>query len=630
MMLSPVRAAAVLLCLLGVADVARAYLPAGVPIWQTCLVAGFIVAADAVSSRRGASRGDRAAVATLLVLLAFIYVKHSRSLDADGVHYFAYLRSLMADRDLDLANDYVHLGAEMTGPNVLPIGAPLTWGIVVAPIFWLSRIFGGATVTGTEPAFVALACFVTIALGACGLLALYRELHAYASPLAACLACVVVLWGSPLRFYLRVLPSFAHGIEFCAAVAVLVTTRKLAEAEPASGRSAFAAGLACGWVFLVRSQDGLLLVCPAVALVSRWLSDRRNTSLVRDGAFVLAGFSALAWIQCATWRVMFGQFILIPHKAIHGDAFLPGAGPRWLDVLLSDRGGLIPSYPALGLALLGLLFFAPRRPSFAIASFVGFVLMWRVNASIFDWWQVRRFMGLVPFLSFGLIPWTARLSRAGLLISAVTATAFLQYDLALDTVRTNPGESAPVSIVLREATDATVEMAYECIESVAPRVAVALLRGYTGESLLTEAVSVMNLAEARALRLPTRAKGLSAPEAEDGRLARWAGPEARIFLALAGTGGELRLSFDVRSIETERPQTVRVSMNDRPLGETEVPPTWTTLRFIVPESVWREGTNEIVLSFGRNPIFRQVRGQGPREPRSAAISQITIHTDPRR
>ena len=85
-----------------------------------------------------------------------------------------------------------------------------------------------------------------------------------------CSPCCCVWFGSPLRFYMRVLPSFAHAIEFFAAVLVLVASRRLRE----TGSPAWAvkAGLACGLVYLVRSQDGLLLVVPAdirVRLVAR-------------------------------------------------------------------------------------------------------------------------------------------------------------------------------------------------------------------------------------------------------------------------------------------------------------------------------------------------------------------------
>ena len=49
----------------------------------------------------------------VLALAAFLlptYVDHSRSIESDGVHYYTYLRSVLFDFDLDLANDYRLLG----------------------------------------------------------------------------------------------------------------------------------------------------------------------------------------------------------------------------------------------------------------------------------------------------------------------------------------------------------------------------------------------------------------------------------------------------------------------------------------------------------------------------------------
>ncbi|MEO8500026.1 MAG: hypothetical protein ABI565_03870, partial [Vicinamibacteria bacterium] len=89
--------------------------------------------------------------------------------------------------------------------------------------------------------------------------------------------------------------------------------------------------------------------------------------------------------------------------------------------------------------------------------------------------------------------------------------------------------------------------------------------------------------------------------------------------------GELRISFEIRSIETETPQKFEVEVNGRSLGFQEIAPTWQTARFVLPAEGWHQGTNEIVLKFEQAPLFFRVRGYGARAYRSAAIRKITFH-----
>lgn len=614
------------------ADLARPYLEPGIPVWQVALFGAWLAVVDAEWRARGTSRADRGAIAALLLFVGVVYLRHSRSLDADGLHYFAHLRSWMADFDTDLANDYSLLGVDPTTRNVLPVGAPLVWGLLVAPLFWLSHAgvalantFGLAidVPLGTEPAFVAAACLVSIAAAACGLLLLYGELRSVTSPLGSLTVVALILWGTPLRFYMRVLPSFAHAIEFLGAVGVLYFARRLR--DQGSGRIAFATGLACALTFLARSQDGLLLLVPLMFLLNRAATGRRPAEAVRAGVSVVAGFCALAWFQSAIWLAMFGTPVLVPHKLLHGEAFVLQDGPRWLDVLFSERGGLLASHPFLVVALVGLAWMARREGAWVAAGVVVFVAMWRVNASIFDWWQVRRFTGVLPLLALGLVPFASALSRSGWIPCAAIALLALRYDVALDRLRTNPGVTAPVRAVVTETADGLVEDLYRLVEPLAPGAAVAALEGYLDQHTADGGAESFDLGDGRWGRLPRPARGFSKPEAEDGRVARWvSGREARVFLPLA-SAGELRIVIEVRSIETVLPQRFAASLNGIPLGAHDIGPVWTTARFIVPSGAARSGTNELVLNFERAPIFYQVRSREPREPRSAAIARILVH-----
>jgi hypothetical protein len=608
------------------ADLLRPYLEPGIPVFQAtlALVALAVLWQNRLVTLRAG--GERWALFTLAILFALLYLRHPRSLDADGVHYFTYARSLIGDRDLDVENDFALLGHASHALNVLPIGAPLVWCVLLVPLYIAGSLSGalfGYTITGAEPAFIAAACLTSIAFGCAGLFLLYRELRTFVAPVVSLLTILLLWFGTPLRFYMRVLPSFAHAIEFFAGVLVLVASRRLR--ERADWRSGFLAGLACGLVYLVRTQDGLLLIVPTIFAFDAWLGHRRFALLIRHWAGILLGFAALAWIQSAVWVTMFGTPFLVPHKLIHGAAFTAPT-PHYLEMLFSDRGGLFASHPITFLGLILLPWAFRRNPAWAAAAFLGMTLQWLLNSSLFDWYQVRRFTGTLPLISVGLAVLARPLSRAGLAVCAVLLVLVHQYDVAIDSLRPLPGRPVPIQAALSETADSIVSPVYDGMERVWPSLSVAFLEGYTGSALRPGGRSDLDLAQdGWWMRLPWPARRFSEVETEDGSLCRFVdGREARLWLPLRGRG-ELRLSFEIRAMETETPQTFEVEVNGQVLGRQEIAPSWQTVRFILPASVWKEGTNEVVLRFEHAVHFFRTRGTGPRVFRAAAVRRITIH-----
>jgi hypothetical protein len=221
---------------------------------------------------------------------------------------------------------------------------------------------------------------------------------------------------------------------------------------------------------------------------------------------------------------------------------------------------------------------------------------------------------------------TPRIARAGVLVAAILLLVVHQYDVAIDSLRPLPGAPVPVQAALRETADSIAVPIYDGLEVLSPKVAVGFLEGYTGSPLLITGRSDLDLGRnAWWMRLPRPARRFSQVETEDGPLCRFVdGREARLWLPLRGQG-ELRISFEIRAIETETPQRFEVEVNGRSLGRQEIAPSWQTVRFVLPETVWHEGTNEIVLKFEQAPLFFKLRGYGARAYRAAAIRKITFH-----
>lgn len=612
---------AVAVCVLGLAalDLARPYLGTGLRPWQWALGIGAVV--GVWFWRRDV---PMAALAALLIPVA---VDHSRNLESDGIHYYSYLRSLLFDQDLDLANDYGLLGwHDPAHHNVLPVGPAVLWSpfvLVVHAGREAARLFGFGPPNGAEPVYQAAACLGSVVYGSLGLFLLLGTLRRFLPPWVAFFTTLLSWVGSPLRFYLDVLPCLAHVIEFAAAVLVLHTTWALRDGR--TPLRAAAAGAACGLVFLARSQDGLLLLVPLVALGAGLRTDPRGT--LRLASLLGIAFVLVATPQMAVWQAMFGKPVLVPHTALHGSTFMRLTEPELVGTLVSPRGGLFLSYPALFLAVLGLAPLARREPRYAVSVFVVFLAMWYVNATVFDWYQVRRYTGVVPLLAPALAVWVGVLARRTWLLPALAAFLAFRYDLAVDSLRGQPGDPAPPAAVAHRLASDGARDAYRWSHTVLPGTAASLLGAVTGRVTDPRAGIHIDLSRDPLPRLPEPARHLSAVTMEDGRPCRWVTErETRLFVPLSHPEA-LTIDVDLRALETEEPQAVEALWNDTPVGRADLPPAWVTRRFHVPRAVVRPGTNILVLRFDRGPIYRRVRGVGPRQVRPAALTSVTVGTE---
>ena len=608
-------------------DLLRAYTGPSLAPAQWAAGAAAVVALWSVLGERDLRPRERLPWVALAAMLVPTYVGHARQLDlGDSIHYYTYLRSLLFDHDLDLANDYTLLGW-YPQTDVLPVGAPLLWSPLVVLVHLgrhAARLFGLGPPTGAEPIYQAAVCQATLLYGTTGLFLLMHTLRRWVGPAAAFWATVLAWVGSPVRFYLSVLPGLAHGVEFFAAVLVLRAYLSLRE-RPDLAR-ALRAGAACGLVFLTRSQDGLLLGLPGIELAWRWLSGPGRKRYALATLALVAAFTLVALPQIAVWQAMFGTPLLVPHERLHGAGFLHREHPELFGTLISPRGGLFTSYPAMLLAVAGLLALAFRDPRYVLASLPVILAGWYVNAIVFDWYQVRRFTGAVPLLAPGLAVALVPVARAGVIVCALLAFLVLRYDMAVDALRSTPGDPAPVRAVISQAADGLAAGTYDVLNRVSPRAATRLLGAYTGQPLLEGEVTTVDLGgEPALLRLPVPARHVSAPGVEDGVASRWVNDrEARLFLPMAWDGAVI-VTLRARALETAEPQFMDVSWNDVPVGRAEMRPEWADYRFHVPASAVAPGTNVLVLRFDRGPVYHRVRGEGPREVRPAALSTLTLH-----
>lgn len=585
----------------------------------------------AVLRERGRSFREALPWLALFAFLIPTYVQHSRDMESDGIHYYAYLRSVVFDGDLDLRNEYAMLGwANTAHRNVLPVGAAILWSPLILIVHLgreAARLFGAGPPTGVEPVYQGAACLATFAYGAAGLCLLCGALRRWVPAAAAFWATVLCWVGSPLRFYLSVLPGFAHGAEFFAAVLVLRAYLALRD-RPDTRRAAWA-GAACGLLFLVRSQDGIVLLLPALELAWRAFRGPDRRGPARAALIMIAAFAVTALPQVLVWQAMFGVPVLIPHKVLHGADFMHLDRPELWGTLFSPRGGLFLNYPAMLLAAVGLVVLALRDRRYVAAILPVLLAGWYVNSTVFDWYHVRRFTGMVPLLAPGLACLVAPVARTGPILPALLAFLVLRYDLAVDSLRALPGEPVTARAACGEVRRSLAADAYGLIEPASPRAAVRVLGALTGEPILDDPATTIDMGgDPAVLRVPLRARNFSDPETEDGVRCRWVRDrDARLFIPLSRASA-VTVTIRARALETVEPQFMELDWNGTTAGRQPMTTAWTDYAFAVPEPAVREGTNELVLRFDRAPLFRRVRGRGPHEVRPAAIASITLEWTP--
>jgi len=625
-------ALAAVLTLLVALDLARPYAGPGLRPWQFGAGALAVAVLAAVLRARDGGGRPRWPVLALAALLIPTYVDHTRRIEiGDPVSYYSSLRSVLFDGDLRLANDYTLLGwGGHESENLQAIGAPVFWSPFVVVVHLgreAVRLFGLPAPDGTEPVYAATVALASFAYGVAGLFVLMAALGRFVPPAAAFWTTVLCWIGSPLRFYLSVMPAMAHAPEFFAAALVLWTYLRLRDATARAdvGRAAAWCGVACGLAFLARSQDGLLLLLPGIELLRRLRAAADRRTAARAVVALGIAFAVAALPQILAWQAMFGRPLLVPHQRLHGESFMSLAHPRLLDALVDARGGLFLTHPLTLVAVVGLLVLLRRDPRYVGAAVPIVLAMWYVNASVFDWYHVRRYTGIVPLLAPGLAVVIAPLARAALPMAVMALLAW-RYDLAVDGLRPLPGVAVPVRSALARVADDLAVGTYRILEPRMPGAAVRLLAAYTGERLLEANSSHVDLGTDEVLlRIPEAARHLSEPTFEDGVAARWVTDrDARLALPIDAPEG-LVLRLRVRALETPEPQAMEVLWNGISVGRSEMAPAWTEYRFDVPPQAMRRGTNVIELRFDRAPIYHRVRGQGPREVRPAALSLLTLN-----
>jgi hypothetical protein len=361
---------------------------------------------------------------------------------SDEIQYFSYLRSLWFDRDVSFENEYRHFFEQNIGrgegfhatfleqytdagrrPSFATIGSAVLWSpfylagdaiarLSGAPADGFSRPYVGAVAYGS-----AVYGFVAVLLS----IAAARRLVG-----AGLLAGVLVLIGTPLLFYMYVSPPYSHACSAFAVALFVTVWLRVREAWTAGG--AIALGLAGALMAMVREQDAILAVGPALDLTMHAVRSGRIGASMLAAASGGAAFVVGLLPQLLAYKALNGHYgpsRLVTRK-------MTWTAPHALEVLLSPNHGFFIWTPLAAIAIAGLVLLAFRGRGgarrIAACGLLMVAVQVYVSGSVESWtvagaFGQRRFVALTVLLTIGLaaclqaVPRTALRPAAGIALA---------------------------------------------------------------------------------------------------------------------------------------------------------------------------------------------------------------------
>ena len=575
-------------------------------------------------------------LSVLFVLGVALQLQLGARLQSDGFYYYAYLRSLVFDRDVNFTNDYrmIGLGDKPHLFTPTPTGyAQSAWtigpAIVWSPFFAAGHVVAttlaarGAAVStdGTAYPYRQAVCIAGLFYGLLGSWFTFRLGAVFFDRRLAAAATALVMLGSFMLWYIVKEPSMTHAPAMSGTAAFAwfwASTR-----GTRTLRQWAILGAIAGFITLIRWQNVLFAVLPACEAIAMLLASVRAGDRPRARATLIAG---LTFMACATiafvpqmlaWKSIYGSFLAVSPVGPQ----IRWWDPHLSDVLWSSRNGLLSWSPILYVGAIGLFLFAARWPAVGVPSLIAVAVMVYFNASIQDWWGSagfggRRFDGTLPLFALGVAAfadkaadWTRRhplrmVTAAGALLVLwnISMMGAAQYGQVRIGESVSFGEAGahqaralhrwignpftyPMSLWFAARNDVPIG-AYDLLD--ADRFLGDPLRPYGRIDIGTDDG-------------PLIGDGWHGEEKSGPITFRWAASPATVLVPLDHAANlAVQIRAQAFNYPGAPPQTLNVYVNDRlAVRDLAVPNEWTTIEFLVAEEFWRAGVNRLRLEFGR-------------------------------
>ena len=329
----------------------------------------------------------------------------------DPVAYYAWIRSLAFDRDLDFENEYRTLvpqealsegsPVDPDGPrtatghvqNVFAIGPGLLWAPFLAAGHVAAKLSGVPADGFSQPYHTAV-FLANVVYGTAGALLLAAALRAWWDRRTSALAAVGAWACSPALYYTFGQEAMSHAPSFFAMALFLCAWLHLRKREAWWGWALI--GAALGLAALVRWQNVTFAIIPAIDLL--WKPDGKKIArLAICAVATVAVFSP----QMAGWHVLYGSPLTIPQ----GEGFMTWLRPALLRVLFSGEEGLLTWTPLMAAGVFGLFLWSKEEKKAYAAMLAAVLIQVYVSACAGDagWsFGMRRLVNCAPFFGVGL------------------------------------------------------------------------------------------------------------------------------------------------------------------------------------------------------------------------------------
>lgn len=382
-----------------------------------------------------ARTGDFHALAVVLLFALGVQFEDAHGITTDGVIYFSQLRSVIFDRDLDVAREFVYLQQPPRPIHIVPIGPTPVWlplYLTVAAIDSLGRMAGWWAAppdpvgVGLTLPYVRAVLVSSFAVAAVGLIVVHRLLRREFERVPAVAATLLLLGGTSLFWYMVYEPAMTHAVSF-GFVALFVAAAARSDPRTATPRQLALVGLFLGLAFITRPQEAVFVLFPAIyvlTLPEPWPARVRVAA--RYALWGFAGFAPCLLLQLAHSYILFSRENLV---LVGREGFLSPFNSRWSETLWSSWHGFFSWTPVAYVAFVGTIAYARRSWRWTLAAvLVGFLMAW-INGSTPDLgsgWSFggRRFVSCLVLLAPGLAVITnALVARPMASIAIVTAGA---------------------------------------------------------------------------------------------------------------------------------------------------------------------------------------------------------------
>jgi hypothetical protein len=381
----------------------------------------------------------------------------------DGVGYYAYIRSLLIEHQLDFANDWrsanesfvmgrVHADGKVdanqytrTGhlDNHFTVGPSILWAPFVVPvhcaILVLQRVGVNVKANGFSRPYIVAMALATALYGFLGLWLSFGLACSYCQERWAFLATVGIWFGSSLPVYMYFNPSWSHAHSVFVVALFLWYWHRTRQSRTRAQWAIL--GLLSGLMLDVYYLNIAVLLIPVLESVRQYAEKWRRPE--RDWAALSRLFTANI-IYCFALLVAFLP-TLITRQIIYGNPLDLGYSGEWrlkpalLQVLFSSNHGLLTWTPILNGAILGLFLLRKRDKELAgyllISSVVFYVMVsWHTSWDGLSSFGNRFFISLTPFFVLGLAVLFQRsselLPRRALVIASSVISLFVLWNLA--------------------------------------------------------------------------------------------------------------------------------------------------------------------------------------------------------